>query len=150
MNTGKTLFAQIKDLLPWKTFHRIVARHGGDKGVRTLTCAEKFRTMAFAQLTNRQSLRDFEACMQAQAPKKPSSPRIHRRKAAIDIPIPESGQSPQAGECPLPSLHKCGSGHSQLATGADKLSFNFQFRFFILAGNKAVWIPAVRQFRKTA
>lgn len=100
MNTGKTLFAQIKDLLPWKTFHRIVARHGGDKGVRTLTCAEKFRTMAFAQLTNRQSLRDFEACMQAQAPKKPSSPRIHRRKAAIDIPIPESGQSPQAGECP--------------------------------------------------
>ena len=101
MNTGKTLFAQIKDLLPWKTFHRIVARHGGDKGVRTLTCAEKFRTMAFAQLTNRQSLRDFEACMQAQAPKKPSSPRIHRRKAAIDIPIPESGQSPQAGECPF-------------------------------------------------
>jgi hypothetical protein len=34
MNTGKTLFAQIMDFLPWKTFHRIVARHGGDKGVR--------------------------------------------------------------------------------------------------------------------
>lgn len=31
MNTGKTLFAQIMDFLPWKTFHRIVARHGGDK-----------------------------------------------------------------------------------------------------------------------
>ena len=67
MNTGKTLFAQIMDFLPWKTFHRIVARHGGDKGVRTLTCAEQFRAMAFAQLTYRESLRDIEACRQAQA-----------------------------------------------------------------------------------
>ena len=24
MNIGKTLFAQIMDFLPWKTFHRIV------------------------------------------------------------------------------------------------------------------------------
>ena len=66
MNTGKTLFAQVMDFLPWKTFHRIVARHGGDKGVRTLTCAEQFRAMAFAQLTYRESLRDIEACLRAQ------------------------------------------------------------------------------------
>jgi len=69
MNTGKTLFAQVMDFLPWKTFHRIVARHGGDKGVRTLTCAEQFRAMAFAQLTYRESLRDIEACLLAQAAK---------------------------------------------------------------------------------
>jgi hypothetical protein len=69
MNTGKTLFAQIMDVLPWKTFHRIVARHGGDKGVRSLTCAEQFRAMAFAQLTYRESLRDIEACLLAQAAK---------------------------------------------------------------------------------
>jgi len=69
MNTGKTLFAQIMDFLPWKTFHRIVARHGGDKGARTLTCAEQFRAMAFAQLTYRESLRDIEACLLAQAAK---------------------------------------------------------------------------------
>ena len=69
MNTGKTLFAQIMDFLPWKTFHRIVARHGGDKGVRSLTCAEQFRAMAFAQLTYRESLRDIEACLLAQAVK---------------------------------------------------------------------------------
>ena len=69
MNTGKTLFAQIMDFLPWKTFHRIVVRHGGDKGVRTLTCAGQFRAMAFAQLTYRESLRDIEACLQAQAAK---------------------------------------------------------------------------------
>lgn len=69
MNTGKTLFAQIMDFLPWKTFHRIVARHSGDKGVRSLTCAEQFRAMAFAQLTYRESLRDIEACLLAQAAK---------------------------------------------------------------------------------
>jgi len=69
MNTGKTLFAQIMDFLPWKTFHRIVARYGGDHRVRTLTCAEQFRIMAFAQITYRESLRDIEACLSAQASK---------------------------------------------------------------------------------
>lgn len=69
MNTGKTLFARIVDFLPWKTFHRIVVRHGGDKGVRSLTCAEQFRAMAFAQLTYRKSLRDIEACLLAQSAK---------------------------------------------------------------------------------
>jgi hypothetical protein len=66
MNPGKTLFAQIMDFLPWKTFHLIVARYGRDKGVRTLTCVEQFRAMAFAQLTDRESLRDIEACLLAQ------------------------------------------------------------------------------------
>jgi hypothetical protein len=28
MNVGKTLFAQMLEFLPWKTFHRIVARYG--------------------------------------------------------------------------------------------------------------------------
>ena len=69
MNTGKTLFAQIMDFLPWKTFHQIVARHGGDKGVRALTCAEQFRATAFPQLTSRESLRDVKAFLHAQAAK---------------------------------------------------------------------------------
>ncbi|MHB1301112.1 MAG: IS4 family transposase [Burkholderiales bacterium] len=69
MYVGKTLFTQIMDFLPWKTFHRIVARHGGDCRVRTLTCAEHFRILAFAQLTYRESLRDIEACLSAQAAK---------------------------------------------------------------------------------
>jgi hypothetical protein len=55
------------DFLPWKTFHRIVARHGGDKSVRSLTCAEQFRAMAFAQLTCREGLRDIEAGLLTQA-----------------------------------------------------------------------------------
>jgi hypothetical protein len=65
MNAGKTLFAQVMDFLPWKTFHRIVDRYGGDCRVRTLNCAEQFRVMAFAQLTYRESLRDIEACLRA-------------------------------------------------------------------------------------
>lgn len=69
MNVGKTLFAQMLEFLPWKTFHRIVARYGGDYRVRTLTCAEQFRCMAFAQLTYRESLRDIEACLSAHAAK---------------------------------------------------------------------------------
>ena len=65
MNVGKTLFAQVMEFVPWKTFGRIVERHRGDAGVRTLGCAEVFRIMAFAQLTWRESLRDIETCMAA-------------------------------------------------------------------------------------
>ena len=55
MNTGKTLFAQLMDFLPWTTFTRIVDRYGGDHRVRTLSCAEQYRSMAFAQLTYREA-----------------------------------------------------------------------------------------------
>lgn len=65
MNVGKTLFAQVMEFVPWKTFGRIVERHKGDAGVRTLSCADLFRIMAFAQLTWRESLRDIEVCLAA-------------------------------------------------------------------------------------
>ena len=69
MNIGKTLFAQLMDFLPWKTFHRIVDRHDGDRYVKSMTCADQFRVMAFAQLTYRESLRDIEVCLSAQSAK---------------------------------------------------------------------------------
>jgi transposase len=69
MYLGKTLFAQLMDFLPWKTFHRIVDRCNGDRYVKSLTCAEQFRVMAFAQLTYRESLRDIEVCLSAQSSK---------------------------------------------------------------------------------
>ena len=65
MNVGKTLFAQVMEYVPWKTFGRIIERHGGDAGVRTLSCADLFRVMVFAQLTWRESLRDIEVCLTA-------------------------------------------------------------------------------------
>jgi hypothetical protein len=69
MHAGKTLFAQLMDFLPWSTFNRYVARYSGDKGVRTMSCAEQFRVMAFAQLAYRESLRDIEVSLSAQAAK---------------------------------------------------------------------------------
>ena len=61
MLTGKTLFAQIMDFLPWKTCHGLVSRYEGDHRVRTLPCAEHFRVLAFAQLTYRDGLCDIQA-----------------------------------------------------------------------------------------
>jgi len=69
MNTGKILFAQLMDFLPWTTFTRIVNRYGGNRYAKSLTCAEQFRVMAFAQLTWRESLRDIEVCLSAQSSK---------------------------------------------------------------------------------
>ena len=69
MYTGRTLFAQLMDFLPWTIFARIVERYGGDRYVKSLRCTEHFRVMAFAQLTYRESLRDIEACLSAQASK---------------------------------------------------------------------------------
>ena len=65
MHVGRTLFAQVMDFLPWSTFQRIVDAYQGDRRVRTLSCAEQFRCMAFAQITYRESLRDIEACLSA-------------------------------------------------------------------------------------
>jgi hypothetical protein len=67
MYTGKTLFAQLMDYLPWTTFTRIVDRYDGNHRIRTLPCAEHFRVLAFAQLTYRESLGDIEACLSAQS-----------------------------------------------------------------------------------
>lgn len=69
MHAGKILFAQVMDFLPWTTFTRIVTRYRGDHRIRTLSCTEQFRCMAFAQLTYRESLRDIEACLTAQSAK---------------------------------------------------------------------------------
>jgi len=63
VNTGKTLFAQLMEFVPWSSFARSVARYGGDRRARTLSCAEQYRAMAFAQLTYRESLRDIETCL---------------------------------------------------------------------------------------
>ena len=69
MYVGKTLFAQVMEFVPWTSFARIVQRHDGNSGVRTLSCAEQFRAMAFAQLTWRESLRDIESSLSANASK---------------------------------------------------------------------------------
>ena len=62
---GQDAVAQIMEFIPWTSFARIVERYGGDTRVRSLSCPEQFRAMAFAQLTYRESLRDIETCLLA-------------------------------------------------------------------------------------
>ena len=69
MYEGKLVFAQLIDHLPMHTFRRSVARYDGDRSVKRFTCQEQYRAMAFAQLTYRESLRDIEICLSAQASK---------------------------------------------------------------------------------
>jgi hypothetical protein len=69
MNQGRTVFAQLMDYLPIRRFQAIVERHRGDRKVTRFHCLDQFYCMAFAQLTWRESLRDIEACLQAQPSK---------------------------------------------------------------------------------
>ena len=69
MIIGKLVFAQIMEHLPLTTFRRCVARYGGEHKVKTFSCLDQYLSMAFAQLTYRESLRDIEACLNAQASK---------------------------------------------------------------------------------
>lgn len=67
MNQGKLVFAQIMSHLPLTTFRRCVAAHRGDFKVKDFSCLDQFFAMAFAQLTYRESLRDIEINLRAQA-----------------------------------------------------------------------------------
>ena len=69
MHTGNFVFAQLMEFAPWHTFRRLVAKYRGDFNVRTFNCLDQFLSMAFAQLTYRESLRDIEACLRAQPTK---------------------------------------------------------------------------------
>jgi hypothetical protein len=69
MYTGKLVFAQMMEHLPLHTFRRCVARYQGEHKVKSFSCLDQYLCMAFAQLTYRESLRDIEACLRAQATK---------------------------------------------------------------------------------
>ena len=59
MNLGHTVFSQVMDHLPLHEFHKCVARYRGDHKFRGFSCWDQFLSMAFAQLTYRESLRDI-------------------------------------------------------------------------------------------
>lgn len=69
MLTGKLVFSQLIDHLPMRTFRRCVARHQGNRYVKTFSCTDQYLCLAFAQLTWRESLRDIEVCLRAQRDK---------------------------------------------------------------------------------
>ena len=63
MNTPPTVFAQIMDFLPLHEFRKCVRRYRGDYKVKSFSCFDQFLSLAFAQLTYRESLRDIESCL---------------------------------------------------------------------------------------
>jgi len=67
MHQGKLVFSQLMAHLPLGTFARCVAAHRGQHKVKDFSCLEQFLAMAFAQLTSRESLRDIEVNLRAQA-----------------------------------------------------------------------------------
>ena len=69
MNSGRTVFSQLTDFLPMAHFRRCVERYGGDRRIRRLSCYDQFLSMAFGQLTGRESLRDTVTCLQALGPR---------------------------------------------------------------------------------
>jgi len=69
MYAGQIVFSQVMQHLPMRRFATCVNRYGGDRKVRTFTCRDQFYTMAFAQLTFRESLRDIIACLTAMSAK---------------------------------------------------------------------------------
>jgi hypothetical protein len=68
MNSGRTIFAQLMDLLPLVEFRRCVDRYHGDYKVQSFSCLDQFFSLAFAQLSYRESLRDIETCLRAHQP----------------------------------------------------------------------------------
>ena len=69
MYQGKLVFAQLIDHLPMHSFRRCVVRYRGEHSIKSFSCQDQFRAMAFAQLTYRESLRDTITCLEAQSAK---------------------------------------------------------------------------------
>lgn len=51
------------DFLPAYEFRKCVKRYNGDYRVKNFTSSNQFLSLAFAQLTYRESLRDIESCL---------------------------------------------------------------------------------------
>jgi hypothetical protein len=69
MNGGRIVFSQLMDFVPSHEFSRCVGRYRGNYRVRRFSCWDQFLSMAFAQLTYRESLRDIETCLRAKGSK---------------------------------------------------------------------------------
>ena len=65
MHNGRFIFSELISHLPHKEFQKCVARYDDDSQCRTFSHWDQYLTMAFAQLTYRESLRDIEACLRS-------------------------------------------------------------------------------------
>lgn len=65
MYSGRLVFSQLIDFLPMHQFRRCVDKYHGNYRIRSFSCLDQFLSMAFAQLSYRESLRDIESCLRA-------------------------------------------------------------------------------------
>jgi Domain of unknown function (DUF4372)/Transposase DDE domain len=65
MHFGRKVFSQLLEHVPHKEFQKCVTRYSGDHHWRGFACWDQYLSMAFAQLTYRESLRDIEACLRS-------------------------------------------------------------------------------------
>lgn len=65
MSNERTVFSQILDFIPKHQFRTCINRYNGNYRVKSFSCFDQYLTMAFAQLTYRESLRDIETCLRA-------------------------------------------------------------------------------------
>jgi hypothetical protein len=59
------VLSQVLAVVHRQQFQRCVARYQGDAKVRSFSCRAQFICLVFAQLTQRESLRDIEVCLNA-------------------------------------------------------------------------------------
>src|SRR5438552_16944047 len=65
MNQGRTVFAQLLDLLPRRAFDLAIARHRTGQRRLILSVMDQLLCMIFAQLSGRTSLRETVLCLRA-------------------------------------------------------------------------------------
>lgn len=69
MNKGKYVFAQLADFLPQRAFDNLVLKYSGNKHIRHFTCWNQMLCFVFGQLSNRDSMRDLIAVIEAHSRK---------------------------------------------------------------------------------
>lgn len=69
MYSGPLVFTQVMNFMPMSNFRRCVDHYQGNFSIKSFSCLDQYRVMAFAQLTYRESLRNIEACLRSQSKK---------------------------------------------------------------------------------
>ena len=69
MHTGRTVFAQLLAVVPFKHFEHLVNEHQSNHWTREFNAWSHFICLAYAQLTRREGLRDLIACLNSHSSK---------------------------------------------------------------------------------
>ena len=77
-----TIFSELLKLCPRYHFDKAVERHQADRYVKTFTTWQQYITILYSQITQKDSLRDIETGLSAQASRWYHSLLLHWEKPA--------------------------------------------------------------------